>query len=607
MDVNLVYEKTPAGEEAVKQRTRVVQRNMRMVLILVDGKSTVAELYEKTGNAQIVDGAIADLERDGLIAPKLEQDSMWEQSRRIAEEIKAAAVTRLAREDDRPVLKAELPQSLPLKTPQVESPEPFSIASNSIAPMSTFGGHPSSMSAFSTFGGVPPVIQVPPVADEVTPPPVEEAKPGLLARLLSRKDRDKGIGKVRSGERKTFISLPLAISLLIVGALGLMVLVFLLYPYNNHKPQIEAAIGKMVGQPMKVGGIAASLLPKPAITLSDVRSEAAGGVRISRIGLVPEVLTLVGVRSAFMSVDVDGLSLEAAGVAVLPRAIATALSPVGDVSIAALRINNASLDLMGLRLGDLQGDMRQQAGGAALPVLLSAPDRSLKLSLQERDGNLAGDVEAYAWRPHEQSRFRFDSIQARVLWNGARLEITSLDARIFGGAVLGTLVLDTQQGQPGIAGNLDIKHMDIQRLLGGLGEGEKHQGEFAGRISFGARSTSWANLLGSASGEGTFVATRGALGVDVVEAVRRGKGSVQGGATRFEQMSGNVRITPESIRLTDVSLSSGLLKANGMIDVVRDGRVAGRLDVEMRGSANLVRMPVAPAGTLRDPVISAGR
>ena len=92
-----------------------------------------------------------------------------------------------------------------------------------------------------------------------------------------------------------------------------------------------------------------------------------------------------------------------------------------------------------------------------------------------------------------------------------------------------------------------------------------------------------------------------------LEAVRRGKGTVQGGSTRFEQMSGIIRIAPESIRLTDVSLASGLLKANGMIDIARDGRVAGRLDVEMRGSANLVRMPVVPAGTLRDPVISAGR
>ncbi len=607
MDANLIYEKTPSGEEAVKQRTRVVQRNMRMVLILVDGKSTVAELYEKTGNAQIVDSAIADLERDGLIAPKLEQDSMWEQSRRIAEEIKAAAVNRLAREDDLPIVKVELPPPQPLKTPLVESPEPFSIAPNSIAPMSTFGGHPSSMSAFSTFGGVPPVVPAPPVAADVAPPPVEEKKPGFVARLLSRERADEGIGKIRPGERKVFISLPLAISLLLVAAVGLLVVVFLLYPYDSHKPQMEATISHIAGRPMKVGGVSASLMPKPSITLSDVRSEGGGGVRISRIHLVPEILTLLGVRSAFVSVDLDGLSLESGGVAGLPRAMAVALSPAGGVSITTLRISNSSLDLMGLKLGELQGEMRQPAAGVALPVLLSTPDRSLKLSLHERDGSLTGDVEAYAWRPHEQSRFRFDSIQARLLWNGARLEITSLDARIFGGAILGTLVLDTQQGQPGIAGNLEVKHMDLQRLIGGLGEGEKHQGEIAGRLAFGARSTSWESLLGAASGEGSFVATRGALGVDLVEAVRRGKGTVQGGSTRFEQMSGNIRITPESIRLTDVSLASGLLKANGMIDVARDGRVAGRLDVEMRGSANLVRMPAAPAGTLRDPVISAGR
>ncbi|HNM65802.1 MAG TPA: hypothetical protein PKM04_14105, partial [Accumulibacter sp.] len=83
-----------------------------MVLILVDGTSTVADLCQKTGNAQLVEAALQDLERDGLIAPKLEQDSVWEQSRKLAEEIKAAAVTRLSR---------EIPKEAPLVTPQVVS------------------------------------------------------------------------------------------------------------------------------------------------------------------------------------------------------------------------------------------------------------------------------------------------------------------------------------------------------------------------------------------------------------------------------------------------------------------------------------------------------
>lgn len=97
MEPTLIYEKTSSGEEAVRQRTRVVQRNTRMVLILVDGKSSVADLCEKTGNPQLVESALQDLERDGLVVPIIAQDSVWEQSKKLAEEIKAAAINRLSR------------------------------------------------------------------------------------------------------------------------------------------------------------------------------------------------------------------------------------------------------------------------------------------------------------------------------------------------------------------------------------------------------------------------------------------------------------------------------------------------------------------------------
>ena len=53
IDPDLIYAKTVAGEKAMQERTRVVQRNIRMVLILVDGNATVAELCNRTGNAQL--------------------------------------------------------------------------------------------------------------------------------------------------------------------------------------------------------------------------------------------------------------------------------------------------------------------------------------------------------------------------------------------------------------------------------------------------------------------------------------------------------------------------------------------------------------------------
>ncbi|HNM21278.1 MAG TPA: hypothetical protein PKJ66_02185, partial [Rhodocyclaceae bacterium] len=82
MDQNLIYAKTPSGDEAVRQSTRVVQRNLRMVLVQVDGKLTVGELATKIGNPKMVEQSLRELEEGGFIAPVLEAASVWEEAKR---------------------------------------------------------------------------------------------------------------------------------------------------------------------------------------------------------------------------------------------------------------------------------------------------------------------------------------------------------------------------------------------------------------------------------------------------------------------------------------------------------------------------------------------
>ncbi len=96
MDSDLIYAKTASGEEAVQKRTRLMQRNVRMVLILVDGQSTVADLCQKTNNPKLTESALAELENNGLIELRVGQDSIWEESRQVAEEIRTAAMGRPA-------------------------------------------------------------------------------------------------------------------------------------------------------------------------------------------------------------------------------------------------------------------------------------------------------------------------------------------------------------------------------------------------------------------------------------------------------------------------------------------------------------------------------
>lgn len=603
MDANLIYIKTPAGEEAVRQRTRVVQRNTRMVLILVDGNSTVGELCQKTGNEQLVESALLDLERDGLIVPKLDQDSVWEQSKKIAEEIREAAVKRLAKE-----MPKEVPKDAPILPAQapVMAPEPFSVAPVSIAPFSTFGGQaPSSMAPFSTFGGPPSVAPV--EAASPPPAPVEEKKAGLLSRLFKREPQDdEGIGPIRKGRRGPFISLPLAIAIAVVGVLALAVLLFLLYPYDSHRARIEEMLTRATGHPVRVGAVHAELLPKPGIVISRVGDDAAP-LQVARVRLIPELFSLLGSRPVFSSVEVEGARVSERALGVLPKAATEAFSGNAGFMIRSLQFSALQADLLGLSVAGLNAELRPDDKGALGPLVFHTTDRSFKATLSAASGRPVADIEAIAWQAAD-SRFRFDSLQAQLSWDERQLTVGALDARIFDGSIIGALTLDRAGGQPGIAGDLTIRHMNLQRLSDALGYGKQYEGELAGALRISGRAADWSALPANVTGEGTFGLIRGSLGgMDLVEAVRRGKTPVRGGNTRYEQLNGSLRLTPDAIVFSDLVLTSGLLRATGSLEVSHESRVAGRLDVEMRGTANVVRMPVTVSGSLKDPVLQGGR
>lgn len=609
MDANLIYTKTPSGEDAVRQRTRVVQRNTRMVLILVDGKSTVDDLCEKTGNRQLVESALQELERDGLIAPKLEQDSMWDQSRKVAEEIKAAAIRRLAKEE--PLLsEAPVPLSPPAVAPKVPlSAEPFSVGSlsnspssvypvlQSIAPASTFGSEPSS--APLSMGSAPPVV-------EEADTDVAGKRLSGLSSLFARRDDD-SIKPIRRGRSLPYVSWPLAAALGVVGIVALAAVVFVAYPYDRHRADFEAGLSRLTGQNVRIGSVHASFSPRPAISLESVAVGDGEQARAARIRVVPKIFSLLASRPAFSEVEVESAVFDGPALAILPRLFAATMQADSPATVDRLAFSRLQLALFGLSVGDLQGEMlrAENLGG---PLAVVSADRSLRLQIRSEGAGMAVDFEGYGWSARADSPYKFDSIQGRAVWDGRSLALSGLDARIFDGAIRGTVVMERGE-QPTLAADIEVKHMSVARLATALGYANQFEGDLAGSLRFTGQSPEWSGVLQRARGDGNFVLQRGSLGgLDLVEAVRRaGKGSVTGGVTRYESVTGRLQISPETIRFADLALASGALRAGGMLDVARDGKLAGRLEVEIRGSATVLRVPVIASATLRSPELRAGR
>ena len=132
MNTELIYIKTASGEEAMHQRTRVIRRSVRNVLILVDGHSTVADISHKTGNSQLTEYALLELERDGFVEIHIDEDSIWAESQQVAQEIRDSALSKAA-----PVSPSELtPSSQKIAEPVVQPFVPSQFSNFSLAPFS---------------------------------------------------------------------------------------------------------------------------------------------------------------------------------------------------------------------------------------------------------------------------------------------------------------------------------------------------------------------------------------------------------------------------------------------------------------------------------------
>jgi hypothetical protein len=615
MDPNLIYAKTASGEDAMRQRTRVVQRNMRMVLILVDGNATVADLSTKTGNVQLVENALRELEQSGFIEPRIEQDSVWEQSKKVAQEIKAAAIGYTSQRDNSDS-KGGAPRIEPLMPPASGLARPMMVDSMqsqfSVAPEHSI--NLTSVGNFSSFS-------VADMAETAKAPPQQEPvkKPVLLDRLKAyfadRKskavDEDSLSKPIRRGGNDRYISWPIKV---VFGVLGLLALVFLtafLFPFNNYLPDVEAVLAQASGQPAKVGEMRVSFYPKPGLMVNNVRIGNAGDsreIRIAEIRLLPVLGTMLSSRKQFREAALSGVTLPAEALAGLSGFFDPAAKHSAKVSVERVILEKTDVSFRGLGFTELNGEIKLTPDGRFQAVSMYSRDRTLRFEATPASKGINIELEAFAWRPSQASRLLVDSAFVRGGLEGNELSFSKLELRVFDGLVQGVALLRAEP-QPGVVGEISFERINAKRLGEYLGIGPQFEGETAGKVSFSATANAWPAIFPSINIDGTFSARRGSIGaIDLAEVVRRAStGPMQGGSTRFEQLSGTLGVTPSSYRFSNLLLTSGLMQSSGQLEVSKDLQLAGSIEVQMSGTVNKLRMPVLISGPLAAPLLQVGK
>ena len=618
MNSEIIYTKTASGDEAMHQRTRVMQRNVRMVLILVDGQSTVADLTLKTGNQKLIENALHELEKGGFVEALVEQDSLWAEGKKVAQEIRAAAIDKALKfsssrtKDSQRGLEPSLPES------PISMHSAFSTSSRGGASISQLSFEPiqpmqygrvvgeQSSSVFSQQGSKNNNETQLMSADESRFTFFDRFK--AILPKANRKEITASIKPIHRGQRNSWGWSAIIMSVFLV-VLGFAFLIVSFFPFNSYLPKLEAAFSQASGRPVKVGSMRVDVYPKAGLFLGDVHIGSGDHeLRIAGIRLLPAIGSLMTSNIRFRELVLSGVTLSTESILGLSDVFVTLTKPTVGFGIELIGFEQTEVLFDGLGFSGMQGEAKMSSNGQFQSLLLRSTDRNLSLEVTPQEQRLDISLEGLGWRPHQGSLFIFDSINLKGIIEKGAFTISNMELHLFDGLIRGSAVLGGDK-QPSISGKLNFERVSAVKFGEALGIGSQFIGETAGTIDFSASSDSWSAIFSAIHADGEFSIRRGSVqGIDFAEAMRRvSTKPVEGGKTVFEQFSGKIRLTPTDYQFSGLIMNSGLMQSTGRIDVSKDLKISGKMELQMRGTVNQTRVPVLINGPLKNPTVQIGK
>ncbi len=602
MNDELIFVKTLAGEDAVRDRTRLVQRNLRMVLILVDGLTNVTALKQKAGDPAMIETALAELERIGLIESTETRGSRKANS--IAEALSIASEEIAPKE-----VEIELPSDVETVIPDIDFPTVDTVFEELELPPV-----PSGITADAPTPTLAPHSNF--VESQAVP------RSGWFSRLRQRWQQmreerayEKAYGQpskvaadpplppTRLPRRKLKLKpilMTILVGLVVFGALRII-----LYPYDEYRPTVEAQLSRMLSDEVKVERITFSPLPIPTFNLHHVTVGAAAYATADEVTLVPDWLTLMGGK-LFRNATVRKLQLREGALEKLDKWFLR--ENMGDIELENVEIRNLSVDLGWTELSGLSGSLTPGLNSVAT-FSGKAGQGGLNVEVVPGENGVRISAHAGEWLLPVVPPIKVSALDISATLASGRLELDKIDARLFDGSIngAGTVVW---QSSPSMSLDLTLKHIAAASLLTTMKAPSAVAGYLSGQVQYAtdAPSTSWLNR--SAKAEGSFSVDHGTLNrIDLASALKpgvQGDGIYRGGETGFEDLSGKFSWDAKTVRIGGVRLSSGLMAATGQAAVAREtGIVSGTTTVEMRG-ASAPRAWLSIGGQASDPELKRG-
>ena len=391
--------------------------------------------------------------------------------------------------------------------------------------------------------------------------------------------------------------------IILVVFLAVIGLPFLI-PLNTYIPEIEKQAGEKLHEPVKIGSLRFSLVPLPHVALQGITIGAQQEVRIASIKVSPNLSSLISSVKILRNIELDTVYIRADMLGKMPVWFKSEGGPQA-VRIEKIGLNHVTLESPSMALPLFSVAVNLNSDGDLKNVLLASDDGKLKLDATPVSGSdFDLKLTAQQWRFPVGPPLQFDMLNITGAVDSEALRLRDIDGKLYGGTLKGAAELNWKSGWR-FSGDLKGQRVALKSLLPLFNSKARVSGQLNAKARFSMNARTASRLADSPNVDGDFSIHNGVLhGFDLARAAQPIKTKeVRGGQTEFDEFSGIFSLAGKDIRLRRLNISSGVLNANGDVDISPSRQLGGKVYVEVKKGISLVSVPLRVSGTLQDPVL----
>lgn len=391
--------------------------------------------------------------------------------------------------------------------------------------------------------------------------------------------------------------------IILVVFLAVIGLPFLI-PLNTYIPEIEKQAEEKLHEPVRIGSLRLSLVPLPHVALHGITIGAQQEVRVDSIMVSPKLSSLFSSVKILRDIELDKVSIRTDMLGRMPAWFKSDGGPQA-VRIEKVGLNHVTLESPGMALPLFSVAVNMNSDGGLKNALLASDDGKLKLDATPISGSdFDLKLNAQQWRLPVGPAFQFDELKIAGVVDSEALRLKDIDGKLYGGTLKGAVELNWKSGWR-LSGDLKGQRVAVESLLPLFNSKARVSGRLNAKARFAMNGRTASRLADSPNVDGNFSIHNGVLhGFDLARAAQPIKTKeVRGGQTEFDEFSGIFSIAGKSIRLRKLNISSGVLNANGDVDISPSKQLGGKVYVEVKQGVSLVSVPLKVSGTLQDPVM----